>query len=386
MREANFTVCVYHEGLAEPLRRFAQRVWNGERPTRPRIEASVHASPQNEDTRPQRSPTFLFLKDEDVIGHIATHAVRLLLDTQVAPAYWVVGFMVLPEFRNGLIGPLLIKEVNRTLDLAMTLHVEEPVLRIFKGLGWKHLGVVPQYVRVLNPWSLLKNIRMDRMAFLGKLGGEGSGRLACLISHRLIRPAVATGCALVDKVCSGVTSLLRPCVAPGSVTEEEQFDASYDTLWANVGAKYGTLVVRDRAYLEARYGQQMGRYRLLACRREDKLMGYCILRTKQFRDEPRMGNARMGSIIDCLFDPDEPGTFQLLLREAMQAFIREGVDVVFCSASHSTLRRLLLLNGFLRIPGSLNFAYYDRAGILSPEVDLDSWHLMRGDSDADANL
>ena len=94
----------------------------------------------------------------------------------------------------------------------------------------------------------------------------------------------------------------------------------------------------------------------------------------------------MGSIIDCLFDPDEPATFQLLLREAMQAFIREGVDVVFCSASHSTLRRLLLLNGFLRIPGSLNFAYYDRTGIVSPEVDLDSWHLMRGDSDADANL
>jgi hypothetical protein len=38
------------------------------------------------------------------------------------------------------------------------------------------------------------------------------------------------------------------------------------------------------------------------------------------------------------------------------------------------------------LPGNLNFAYRDRLNTLSTEVPLDSWHLMRGDSDADANF
>jgi len=386
LSKTNFTVSLYHDGLAGALGKFADSAWPSDTSSKPRLDGRDQALCGKAEGDKQKPPTFLFLKDNEVIGHITTLPVRLLVNTRLSSAHWVVGFMVLPEYRNGPIGPLLIKKVNQTLDLAMTLHVEESALKIFKGLGWRHLGMIPQYVYILNPHRLLRNVQIGRMAFLRKYSVAWSSLLELIVTYRLTRFLLASLSALVFRAFSLGTALLRPTGRMGKVMEEEEFDATYDALWERVRDKFDALIVRDRAYLESRFGKQIKNYRLLACRDKGNLLGYCILKIKPFLNDSGMGNTKMGSIIDCLFDPEDLKGLQPLLDSAIKLFRRERVDVAFCSASHSQIQKLLSLNGFMMVPGNLHFAYYTKTGKFHENLCLASWHLMRGDSDADQNF
>jgi Acetyltransferase (GNAT) family len=372
----NYSVCLYHSGLAPALERFVQRVWPKDSSTRFQASAS----------EPPSSPIFLFLKGPEVIGHIATVPVWLHSPSGNHMAYWVVGFMVLPEYRNGPIGPLLIKKVNETLDCALTLHVEDAPLKIFKGLGWKHAGVIPQYVLVCDTYAFLKNIRLGQVPRLRDRNGTGSTLLSAMLARPPVRLVVAFLASIALKVFSLAAAILKPARGSGTVTEESGFDESYNLLWEKVARKYDALVVRNRSYLEFRYGTRMRNYRLLAYREKGELLGYCIVKMKQFTDDPRMGRMRVGTIVDCLFDPADLRGLQSLLTDAMRLCKREAVETIFCTASYAPLRRLLRVNGFIEIPGNLNFAYLDKMKSVQPDISLDSWHLMRGDSDADANF
>lgn len=384
MEKESYSVCLYHDGLAASLQRFVRQVW-------PK-DASTQSGPDPTDTvlvgapEKQGSPIFLFLKGEEVIGHIATLPVQLYSQSRMHAAYWVVGFMVLAEYRNGPIGPLLIKKVNETLDLALTLHVEEAPLKIFKGLGWKHAGVLPQFVYLQNPYSFMRNIRLAQLSFLGKNGIAESTLLSSMLSQPIVRFILAFLASIALSLFSLAAALWKPARGSGTVEEETRFDAGYNALWERVGRKFDALVVRDRAYLEARYGKRMKNYRLLAYRRNDELLGFCIVKVKQFSNDIRMGCMRVGTIVDCLFDPTDPQGLQSLLAGAVRLCKKETVAAIFCTASYAPLQKLLSLNGFIKIPGNLNFAYHDKMKAIRPDFSLASWHLMRGDSDADANF
>jgi len=169
------------------------------------------------------------------------------------------------------------------------------------------------------------------------------------------------------------------------VAEERQFDGSYTELAERVKDKLGVWVFRDAPYLAARYGRRMSAYRLLACRAHGRLLGYAIVKLRQFADDPRMGDIRMGTLVDCVFDPDQPAVLDALLEAAVARCRHERVDVVFCAASLRALGRRLRRHGFIAMPGTLNAAFHDRTGALAANPPLESWHLMRGDSDADDN-
>jgi len=93
----------------------------------------------------------------------------------------------------------------------------------------------------------------------------------------------------------------------------------------------------------------------------------------------------MGTIVDGVFDPGESEVLDSLLQAAVPMCQREETDVVFCSASLRDIGQGLRRHAFVRMPGTLNAAFRDRTGTIGAKPPLDSWHLMRGDSDADAN-
>jgi hypothetical protein len=365
-----YEVCLYQADRSASLEKFVRRVW-------PQESSNIAAG-----SAPRvNSPIVLFLKDEEVIGHIATLPVQLCCRSKTRSASWAVGFMVLPEHRNGPIGPLLVKKLNETLDLALTLHVEEAPLKIFKGLGWRHLGVIPQYVYLSDPYAFFKNIRIGRLSFLRK-----SRATAGPLSLPIVQWFMSVCYSITLSLFSVAAILWKPHRPAGHIREEVAFDSSYDVLWQKVGGQFPAAVVRDRAYLQSRYGRKMKDYRLLAHRFNNELLGYCIVKIKRFSNDTRMGNMRVGTIVDCLFDPTDAPTLQSLLTGAAQLCRSEKVAAIFCTASFRPLQRLLSLNGFIRIPGNLNFACHDKAGFVPSSLALESWHLMRGDSDADANF
>jgi hypothetical protein len=359
-------VRLFEPELAEACDRFIQRTW-------PKDDGLAGAGPRD----PAAPPRVLFLKGPEVIGHVATNPVRLAVAGQLRDASWAVGLVVVPEHRNGPVAPLLVKKLNEVVDIGLTLHVEEAALRVFKGVGWRHLGVIPQYIRVLNARAFVRTFAQRGGAFLtGR-----SARLWAALSRVAGPVGVLVGAGFAAHAVAG--ALRRHRGAP--VTEERAFDPSYTELAERVKAKLGVWVFRDERYLAARYGRRMGAYRLLACRRGGRLLGYAIVKIKQFADDPRMGDIRMGTLVDCVFDPDESAVLDGLLRSAVAVCRRERVDVVFCTASLRVLGQRLRRHGFVAMPGTLNAAFHDRTAALADDPPLESWHLMRGDSDADAN-
>jgi hypothetical protein len=330
------------------------------------------------------APTFVFLKDEKIVGHVTTIPVRLSVPSGVKAAHWIVGFMVLPEHRSGLVGPLLIKEVNRALDCAMSLHVEPPVLRILTGLKWVHKGVLPQYLRVMNARGVLGNIQPSTV---DAVSAEGrSSFLRPYLKSRCVRLIGSAGLALGQRLWLGMNCLARPKPIQADIQWEETFDDSYTHLWQSVAEQLGAALVRDRAALETRYGEKIGGYRLLTCRRDEKLHGYCIVKFKQFVNDRRMGDMKLGTIVDCLYDPRESSVLHGLIAHVVQWARQEKVDALLCTASLKSLGQELLRNGFLKIRGNLHFAYHSRFPLELEKISLDDWHLMRGDSDADQNF
>jgi hypothetical protein len=270
------------------------------------------------------------------------------------------------------------KKFNEVVEVGLTLHVEEAAVRVFKGMGWRHLGVIPQYVRVLNARVFVRTFARRGPQFLP---GRWPPLWAALT--RMSDPVAA----VVSVAFAGLAGAgaVRRRSAGATVAEERGFDPSYTELAERVKGKLGVWVFRDERYLTSRYGRRMRAYRLLACREQGRLLGYCIVKIRQFESDPRMGDIRMGTIVDCVFDPDAPRILDALLASAVAVCRRERVDVAFCSASMRQMRRHLRRHAFVRMPGTLKAAFHDRAGTVGEGLSLESWHLMRGDSDADAN-
>lgn len=376
-------VCLYDYHLAEAFERFRRVTWpSPQNKTGSSAESPSVASDEGGASRDSH-PIFVFVKGDNIVGHVGTIPVRVSSHGGTIPAHWIVGFNVVPEHRNSLVGPLLIKEVNRTLDCALSLHVEPPVLRILTGFKWVHAGVLPQYIRVLSAKGVTSNLQLSGVCALAAKTVGLVRVLHSSVVESLIRMIARSGLAFVQSMWIAMTLMLRPRPACAEVHEERGFDEGYDQLWNSVAGKFEACLVRDRIHLQARFGRQPERYRVLACRQEDRLLGYCIVKTKQFLSDLRMGNMKVGTIVDCLFDPEAPAAFQALLDFVMKLCAREGVHAVLCTASHAAVRRLLRANGFLAIPGNLNFAYYNRTNVPLQDIPLEAWHLMRGDSDAD---
>jgi len=377
-------VCLYGDHLAPAFHEFCRVIWPGSSPEIVPGQAIPASQANRCQPSPSDAPTFVFLKDEKVIGHVTTIPVQLSIPSGVKAAHWIVGFMVLPEYRSGLVGPLLIKEVNRVLDCAMSLHVEPPVLRILTGLKWVHKGVLPQYLRVMNARGVLANIQPLTVEAVSA-GGRGSF-LRLYLRSRFVRLIGSAGLALGQRLWWGMNCLARLKPTQADLQWEEAFDDSYTHLWQSVAGQLGATLVRDRAALESRYGGKIEGYRLLTCRRNGKLHGYCIVKLKQFVNDQRMGNMKLGTIVDCLYDPREPSVLHGLVAHVAQWARQEGVDALLCTASRKSIGQGLLRNGFFTIPGNLNFAYHSRSPLELEEISLDNWHLMRGDSDADQNF
>jgi hypothetical protein len=379
-------VALYDQSMNEAFDRFRQAIWPNSRKRAASSAGRFDGGQEGQARSTQEPPTFVFLKGEDIVGHVTTIPVQLASCAKTVAAHWIVGFMVLPEHRNGLVGPLLIKEVNRSLDCALSLHVEPPVLRILKGLQWVHKGILPQYLRVLNARGVSHNLQLSGIKAVALRTGDTTVAVPFGYVESFMRILGGWGLAVGQAIWASLTIVTRPRAVPVEVREEQGFDDSYNELWRAVSGRFGACLVRDQKYLQQRFGKGPDRYRVLGCRQENRLLGYCIVKTKQFSNDPRMGNMKVGTIVDCLFDPTAPAVFQALLNSVLKICNRESVHAVLCTASHVAVRRLLRANGFVAIPGNLNFAYHNRTNVPLQGIPLESWHLMRGDSDADQNF
>src|SRR6267378_7113320 len=167
-------VSLYDQSMDEAFDRFCHAIWPNSRNRASSSAVRSDGGQGGQAGSTQDPPTFVFVKGDDIVGHVTTIPVQLTSFAKTVAAHWIVGFMVLPEHRNGLVGPLLIKEVNRSLDCALSLHVERPVLRILTGLKWVHKGILPQYLLVLNAQGVSQNVQLSGTKALALLTNDSN--------------------------------------------------------------------------------------------------------------------------------------------------------------------------------------------------------------------
>ncbi|MEO8448396.1 MAG: hypothetical protein ABI647_01325 [Gemmatimonadota bacterium] len=369
----------YESAYLSPLTEFYRDIWDSEATETGVAAARAEGAARNPVTPGEQVPTYLFMKEGRVLGHLSTIPVQVSSGGVSRQAYWFIGFMVRPEFRNGPIGYLLLKEASQDLELTLSLTVATPSIRLFRSVGFAEIGLVPNFVRMLRPGRVLRRLDLDAIG----LGGLP------LLARRAVRVAQAPGVAEIVGGAAGVglglwSALRGPWLTSPAVAEGAASPTELDAMWATIGSALGSAAARDGKYLAWRYPIGQGDpYGAVRVERDGRVRGVAYIRRPRDEGDPRLRGIKVASLSDWIFDPGRSGDGLALLAGAERVARQQGADALLTSVSHAALPPLLRRRGYQRFAGNLVFLIKDRRGELPGSTTLADWWVSRGDMNAD---
>jgi len=328
-------------------------------------------------------PTFLFLRDGQAIGHLTTLPLRLAVGDAEIPAHWMQGFWVLPEHRNGPVGFLLLKESLRHLGCALSMAVEVAPRRLLEAFGFRDLGAVGNFIRVLRPGRLLRQLDPEA------LGLRHLPRWLAASARLAGQPGLAAiaGAGLAGASGLWTTALGRPGrrLEVSAVQEiSGPASAEFDALWQEVKRGIRSAPMRDGRYVAGRYASKLGeRYELLTAREASRLVGFAALRRPRSDPDPRLGGIRVAILGDASYPAQRPEVGVGLVRAAEESARQMDADALLCSASHPALQAVLRRRAFVPIPGNVHFLARDPEEKHGLASELAQWWVVRADGTPD---
>ncbi len=204
---------------------------------------------------------------------------------------------------------------------------------------------------------------------LGRIVAQGTGS-----------SALARGSAALAAVARRLISIRPGQMGNGDVriTPLVSFDERFDDLWRRVQPHYRVIVVRDRAYLQWRFGERPDvHYVILGALRGAELAGYVILRGADA--------GGLGFLTDFLVEPGGARTLSSLVKAAIEWLRRDGATAVGCRASLAAHRHTLYAHGFLPFFWGQRGYVHAVAETSRSEAesfeDFRQWYLTMGDGD-----
>jgi len=259
---------------------FMREVWGEDVPPEKLRMARAAAAAANPIAPGEEPPSFIFLAGERVLGHLGTIPVRLWCRGADEPAHWLKGLMVVPSHRNGPVGFYLLREATRQLGCAMALVVELAARRLFVAHGFTDLGAIPNYLRILEPGKVLRQLDLEAIGLSGLPHGLAWAlRTAQRPGMAAPAGAVLDGAFRLWAAGAGIRShrgiIQKPERIPGG---------DLDPLWRRVRAGIGAGVARERAYIEGRYGRrEASKYHFVTVGESGGLGGFGVIRAPRAR-------------------------------------------------------------------------------------------------------
>ncbi len=296
------------------------------------------------------------------------------------PGHWLKGFWVLPEYRNGPIGFLLLKKMLRHVGLAASMPAALVPRKLSVALGMSDLGAVCNYIQPLRPARILKNMDV-RLATLNGLPS------ALSLAAKILRTTPLrqlTGALFLFYVAtlSRLTALSGSRLR-GEWCERLPADAALESLWARARLAGTCGATRSGAYLRWRYERgASGQYTFASVWRDQELVALAVLAPPQRLDDSRLAGLGIGSIVDLVLDPNcrpaLPQALQVCRRWARTA----SYDALLFTGSHCSLSGPMLRAGYFKMPGNIHMLLRDKCqSALSS--NLAKWNLTRGDAWSD---
>lgn len=375
-------IAEYSADRAPALAAFIRQVWDPAA-TPEGVEASRAAIARaNPGAVNGRIPTILALLDGEPVAHFTSIPERLSVAGATQPVAWTAGFHVLPEHRNGPLGVMVAKEMVRVAPNSMCTTVLDAPLRIFTALGWRHVGTVPNQLRVLNSVALARRLDPARIGLSSRTARcfalakrTGAATLGAWLGGAALRLWAATASR-----ARGVTTQVVPDIARWNGFDEA------DALWARCAGQIAASVVRDGKRLRWRFAVVAERYIMIEGREAGALVGWVVLKRPSAEGDPRLGGLRVSPVVDLMFPPDRPEVAATLLTAAERHLRKDRLaEAMIASTPHGPTRRLLARLGYLEIGGNLHLIVHPSL-TPDPAPSFDAWWHARGDGDADQSF
>ena len=366
---------------AQMLAVFFRCIWDATATTESIIasRAALAAANQSEPGKPP--PAAVAIQGERIIGYCGSIAVRWWDGANECSGYWAKGFMVLPEFRNGPLGFMILKELSRSSPLMAAMTVNPASNRLFAAQGYRDMGPLPNRIRPLKLGRILGHINLQQ-AGAGRLPGWTLRAYGLLQKTRL--PTLAGW--LADLVLRGSSPKPHATLRINSNATVDQ--AQIDDLWLRCRTAYPAAPVRDGKAMLLRYdsnSQEADKlYRAVSVYRDGKLVALGWVRRPREQGDPRLGGLRMASLSDLLVRPDDLPAINALLAAAEACAASLGAEAILCSASHIALTKPLRQRRYVSIAGNVHFFMRGEPAVGAWPSTVEQWWLARGDSEADA--
>lgn len=384
MSSESVWLSVAGEEHAVALAEFFRQVWDPGTTALGILQARRSAAAANFTDPGQPPPAFLALHGERVVGFLGSLPARFWNGTVELPGYWLKGLMVLPEYRGGPIGYSVLREATRSLPRSAALTVAPAARRLFGALGFKDIGAIPNFVRVL---------RGGRMAARIDLAALGIERGPAAL-RRVLPLAQRTGLAWLGGSALGGALRLRAALGRTAAAGFRRDSAGLppgselDALWADHRVSLRAGAVRDGNEMAFRYGSlagsEAGRYRVASVRRGSRLAGVAVVREARREGDPRLKGIALASLSDLWFDPLDAAAGLATLGAAEATARSLGADALLCSSGHARLGGLLRRQGYVETGGNMHLLLRDVTEAASAwPLGLDQWWITRGDARSD---
>ena len=272
--------------------------------------------------------------------------------------------VVIDKAYKGLGSRLLEDATRRQPLLYATVGGEKnPNLRRLRTEGWS-AAIIPFWFRVVHPSVFFSNLAFFRKTAIRRL---------------LFDAAARTGAGWLGvKVVQALRSSGSDGLAEHSVELVPEFGNWADELWKSSIPHHSLSAVRDRATLNLRYAPETPRFERLAVSHNGRVAGWCVLLQKQMKGSPYFGNMRVGTLVDCLAEPEHE---KAVVAAAARRLESAGVDIIVTNQASGRWNRALRAAGFLSGPSNYYFAFSPELArrLSAATADPSSFHVNRGD-------
>lgn len=270
------------------------------------------------------------------------------------------------------VGMLLARDALARQPLLYALGMggaETPIARMLKALGFS-LTPIPFYFRVVYAAKFLREMQALRdkpwrATLMNAAAATGTGWLTIKSAQAIAR--------LRSRSSSSVPDF--------AVDEIGEFSAWTDGLWDQAKETVSFATVRDANTLRLLYPPQftssIASTRRLRISRNGSAIGWAVIGVR--RKDPKFGEMRVGSIVDCWAMPENAAS---VVRAATEALENDGVDLIVSNQSNSAWCSALEKAGFLKGPSTFIFAASKKlTELLQPSEVPATFHITRADGD-----
>ncbi len=312
-------------------------------------------------------------------GFVTTIPTRFWNGKEHTAGYWLKGYTVLEEFRNGPIAYLLLKEMMKHVGLVASMPASLGARQLSIALGMRDLGAVRDYIAPLRPARILRKLDIGQFEHLNSL--PPAIQVALNVARNW-----PFAYALGAMVSGGLAALRLPSIVSARrvathLEERLPGEAALDSLWARARRAKSHCASRSGAYLRWRYARgTQGHYEFASAWRGEDLVGIAVLAHPQRPDDSRIAGLGIGSVVDLVLDPDCPAALAALLAVTRRWAIAANYDALLLTVSLGALRGPLLRAGYMQMPGNIHLLLRDPGGRCGFSTNLNAWMVTRGDA------